>query len=415
MLKIRFNLLLLIYLCTFGYTKYDNKHNTSRGEPSMKQEIISYISSIKEDIYNLSNYLYTNPEPSYKEYKGCSYIINMLKSHGFTIQNNYCKIPTSFYAHYGNGHPKVCYICKYTSTENAGHVFGNNVNASISVAAAIGLSKVISKSGGSVILLGCPGEYSNGAELALTKEKCFEDIDVIIAPHCDTTSAQSGSSMATIPMKIKYHQHNNNTNISLTNFSSLDTYSFMLTTLSQWLKGLNNSFSIDTISIKNASSSPNSLSESEAKFYLRADTLNDAKVFEKSITDFVKSLSKIMNSDEDISLFELPSEELVTNKSLSRILTHNLKECGIIDIAPCKNAIYALGIGSISHITPTIYPSISITEKSTINCPSKDFALETQTDFCKNNMIRASGALAITGLDIIEKQDLLKEILLELK
>jgi hypothetical protein len=30
-------------------------------------------------------------------------------------------------------------------------------------------------------------------------------------------------------------------------------------------------------------------------------------------------------------------------------------------------------------------------------------------------MIRASEALAITGLDIIEKQDLLKEILLELK
>ena len=173
----------------------------------MKQEIISYISSIKEDIYNLSNYLYTNPETSYKEYKGCSYIINMLKAHDFKIQENYCNIPTSFYAQYGNGHPKICYICKYTSTENAGHIFGNNVNASISIAAALGLSKVISKSGGSVIVLGCPGEYSNGAELTLTKEKCFEDIDVIIAPHCDITNAESGTSMATIPIKIKYKQN----------------------------------------------------------------------------------------------------------------------------------------------------------------------------------------------------------------
>ena len=43
----------------------------------MKQEIISYIDSIKDDIYNLSTYLYDNPETSYKEYKGSAYIINI--------------------------------------------------------------------------------------------------------------------------------------------------------------------------------------------------------------------------------------------------------------------------------------------------------------------------------------------------
>jgi len=281
----------------------------------MKQEIISYITSIKEDIYTLSNYLYTNPETNYNEYKCYSYIVNILKTNNFEIQENYCDIPTSFYAQYGNGHPKICYICKYSSTENLGHIFGNNVNASISVAAALGLSKVISKSGGSVIIIGCPGDYVNGAELALTKEKCFEDMDVIIAAHCDITNAESGSSMAT-PC--------------------------------------------------------------------------------------------------DISRFELPSQELLSNKSLSRIFTHNLKESGIIDIGCCKDALYGLGIGSISHITPCIYPSIAITENPSISCPSSLFAIETQTDFCKNNMIKAAEALAITGLDIIEKQDLLKEFRLEL-
>ncbi len=190
---------------------------------------------------------------------------------------------------------------------------------------------------------------------------------------------------------------------------------FILNTLSQLLKGLNNSCSIDTVSIKNVSSCPNSLSESEVKFYLRATTLTEAKVLEKTIVDFIQSMSQIMNITGEISLFELPSEELLTNKSLSRIFTHNLKECGIINIDCCKNALYGLGIGSISHITPCIYPSISITEKSLISCPSPVFALETQTDFCKNNMIKAAEALAITGLDIIEKQDLLKEITLELK
>ena len=386
-----------------------------RGEQSMKQEIISYITSIKEDIYNLSNYLYTNPETSYKEYKSCSYIIAMLKTHDFKIQENYCNISTSFYAHYGNGHPKICFICKYTSTENIGHTFGNNVNASISIGAALGLSRVISKSGGSVVVIGCPGGYSNGSELTLTKEKCFDDIDVIIAPHCDISNAESGTSMATIPIKIKYQHNINNNNKNIINFTSLDAYMFILNTLSQLLKGIDNSSSIDTISINNASTCPNSSAESETKFYLRATSLLEAKALETLILEFIGSMSQIMNLTQEISLFELPSQELLTNKSLSRIFTHNLKECGIINIDSCKNSLYGLGIGSVSHTTPCIYPSISITENSLINCPSLDFALETQTDFCKDNMIKAAGALAITGLDIIEKQDLLKEITLELK
>jgi metal-dependent amidase/aminoacylase/carboxypeptidase family protein len=339
----------------------------------------------------------------------------MLKSHDFNIQENYCNIPTSFYAQYGNGHPKICYICKYTSSENLGHVFGNNVNASISTAAALGLSKVISKIGGSVILLGCPGEYSNGAELTLTKDKCFEDMDVIIAPHCDISNAESGSSMATIPIEIKFNKDITNKDNEISSFSSLDAYLITLNTISQLLKGLNNNFSIDTVSILNASSAPNCLSKSECKFYIKANKLIDAKVFKKTIIAFMESISTIMNITGDVSLFELPCEELLTNKVLSRVFTHNLKECGIINIAPYKEALYGLGIGSISHTTPCIYPSISITDKSTVSCPSPEFALETQTDLCKNNMIKAAVALAITGLDIIEKEDLLKEIIFELK
>ncbi|MCJ7691763.1 MAG: M20 family peptidase, partial [Clostridiaceae bacterium] len=168
------------------------------------------------------------------------------------------------------------------------------------------------------------------------------------------------------------------------------------------------------VSIINASSRPDSHSESECEFYLRANKLTEAKLLKKIIVDFIESIYPIVNVPCDVSLFELPCDELLTNRSLSRLFTHNLKECGIIDISPPKGALYGLGIGSISHITPCIYPSISITEKSTISCPSSLFAQETQTDFCKINMIKAASALAITGLDIIEKQDLLKEIVLEL-
>lgn len=381
----------------------------------MKQEIISYLSSLSEDIQNLSQYLYANPETSYKEYKCYSYIVNMLKSHEFQVQENYCNIPTSFYAQYGNGHPKICYICKYTASENLVHSFANNVNASISIAAALGLAKVIPKSGGSVVVLGCPGEYVNGSELTLTKEKCFDDIDIIIALHCDIHNSESGTSMATIPIKIKYSKSTNNISKETAGSSSLDAYLFILNALNQFIKGLNTVCAIETLSMKDVCSNLNASPDTEIKLYLSTPNIIDTRLLEKTTEDIVNLTCKIMNISCEMSLFQLPTQELLSNKSLSRLFSHNLKECGIINIDCCKNASYGLGIGTISNITPCIYPSISITEKPLVSCPSSLFALETQTKFCKNNMLKAAQALAITGLDIIENQDLLKEIIQELQ
>ena len=44
----------------------------------MKQEIISYLHGHYDELFELNKYLYTNPEPSYKEFKCYDYISNFL-------------------------------------------------------------------------------------------------------------------------------------------------------------------------------------------------------------------------------------------------------------------------------------------------------------------------------------------------
>ena len=44
----------------------------------MKQEIISYLHGHYDELFELNKYLYTNPEPSYKEFKCYDYITNFL-------------------------------------------------------------------------------------------------------------------------------------------------------------------------------------------------------------------------------------------------------------------------------------------------------------------------------------------------
>jgi Metal-dependent amidase/aminoacylase/carboxypeptidase len=93
----------------------------------MKQEIITYLSTIKQQLFDLSKYIYDNPEHSFNEYKSSKYIINILRQNNFNITENFLNIPTAFFAQYGSGHPKICYICEYDAVENKGHINGHNL------------------------------------------------------------------------------------------------------------------------------------------------------------------------------------------------------------------------------------------------------------------------------------------------
>ena len=54
----------------------------------MKQEIISFLTKNFNDVKNICEYLYKNPEESYKEEKSSSYICEVLKKYNFNIQKD---------------------------------------------------------------------------------------------------------------------------------------------------------------------------------------------------------------------------------------------------------------------------------------------------------------------------------------
>ena len=170
----------------------------------MKQEINSFLYSCEKDIHDLCIYLYNNPEVSYKEHNSSEYICNLLSKYNFNIQKNFLDINNAFFAQKGDKYPKICYLCEYDAIENVGHITGHNLTATISASAALALGHIINKIGGSVILIGCPGEYFGGSKGTMVKQDTFEDIDVVMEVHPDIITCESGSSSSIIPIGIKF-------------------------------------------------------------------------------------------------------------------------------------------------------------------------------------------------------------------
>ncbi|WP_017413744.1 hypothetical protein [Clostridium tunisiense] len=379
----------------------------------MKNNVINYLFNIKDEILDLNKFLYNNPETCFNEHKSSKYITNLLRKYNFSVTENFQNIPTAFYAKIGNEHPCICYICKYSSGDENGHIFGNNSNATISIGAAIGLSSAIDKLGGSVVVIGCPGKYSNGSEIIMTHDKVFDEIDVIFAPHVDNSNAESGTSMATIPLKITYELNGNNSS-NMFKKTALDACLYTMNFINDIVKESFDDCYIDHLCIEADNSTHELPSRASAKFEVKSRKITQSESIEKNIRDYIKAIEPLITTKYDVSLYELPCSELITNKTLSRIFSNNLKERGIIDIGSTKNVIYPLGIGNVSHTTPTIYPSISIVENSNISCPSEEFKNSTISSFAEDQIYKAIEAFAITGVDFIERKDLVAEITAEL-
>lgn len=376
----------------------------------MKQEIISFLSACEEDIKDLCNYLYYNPESSYKEYKCSTYICNLMNKYDFEVNKNFLDIDNAFIAKKGHGHPKICYLCEYDAVENSGHITGHNLVTTMSVSASIALGSVIDKIGGSVILIGCPGEYLGGTKGTMVKQEVFDDIDVVMIAHPDTLTCESGSSSAIIPLEVTFEGKNGLSFLNKNTYTPLDSILLTINTLNSIKKGFPENLEIHSI-ISNGGYTPALLPKrAQAKFYIRASNTTTALLGEDKLRKIVQYISDLTDTPGKFSLYESPNKELITNRTLNRLFSHNLKENGIINISPARDIYAGLSLGDVSHKVPCIHPYISIVDDSNIKYGTNEFASATLSPFALKQCTIAALSLASTAIDLIENEALLKEV-----
>ena len=377
----------------------------------MKQQMNSFLTTCYEDLKELNYFLYSNPEESYKEYKACQKITDILSKYGFSIKNNFLNFETSFYAYKGTGYPKICFLCEYDAIPNEGHLTAHNLLTTTSVAAGLTLGEIINEIGGTVILIGCPGEYLGGTKSVMLKQEVFDDIDVVLTAHPDLYTCESGSSSAIIPLSVKFI---GNSGLSFLNkgiYTSLDGILITFNILNSMLKGFPEDVEINSI-LSEGGFTPLLLPlESEAKFYIRAKATDMAKLAENKLREIVEYVSKLIHVESTISLYEPPNEELITNRTLNRLFSHNLKENGEIHIGDPRDVVSGLSIGSVSRKVPCIHPYFSIIkDNKAIRYGSKAFADESITPYAFDQSMKAALALSYTAYDLIKNESLLTEV-----
>ncbi len=368
----------------------------------MKNILLEEGQKLHKKLCEISDYIYKNPELGNQEYKSVEVLTSFLKEHNFEIEKELLGIETAFRAIYDTKKegPTIGYLCEYDALPSIGHGCGHNMIGAMSAGAGVILSKVIDKVGGRIIVYGTPAEETNGAKVILAEEGVFDELDVAMMAHPADITAKSGTSMALYPLQFTYKGKTahaascpedgiNALNSVIQLFNGIDALRQHVTPDVR-MHGI----------ITNGGVAANIVpGEATAQFYFRADkkeTLDDLLIKVKKIAE---GAALMTGATLEMTRYELPNDNLITNENLSEAFTENLKALGITDIHESRQC-GSSDIGNVSHKTPTIHPFIGIT-----NCPITSHTVEmadaTTTKLAHERLLIGALALAYTGYDVL--------------
>lgn len=170
---------------------------------------------VRDELRQLSEDIWSCPEPSGDEQFAQQRLCDMLRSRDFFVMPGYL-LPTAFCAELvftEDSGPTVCLVCEYDAVRGLGHACGHNLacTASMAVALAVQMEAAQSSPGaipfrGRLRVLGTPSElYGEGKALLLNKN-AFTDVDAVLAtrPAFGPGMLYYGTPCATFT-RVTYH------------------------------------------------------------------------------------------------------------------------------------------------------------------------------------------------------------------
>jgi len=374
--------------------------------------VMKEFNNVKNELLEISNHLYENPELGDEEYESMKLLVNFLRSHEFEVETGMVDRPTAFKAEFKGKKPgpTIAYLAEYDALPGIGHGCGHNLIATMSVGAGVVLSKQVQEIGGTVIVFGTPAEETNGAKVPMSEQGIFNDVDVAMMVHPADVSSESGASLAMDAIQFSFTGKASHAAAAPEEgINALDGVIQLFNGINALREHLPTDIRIHGI-ISEGGKAANIVPEKAvAQFYIRAEKREDLNEVVEKVKNIANGAASMTGATVDISNYELSYDNMITNNPLSNTFTKNLQTYSQQPVCPAKSAAGSADMGNVSQVVPSIHPYVGLNEPG-LTFHTKEFADKTITEDGNEAIANAVVALAQTGYDVISDQELLERI-----
>ncbi|MGH4123237.1 MAG: M20 family metallopeptidase [Clostridium sp.] len=389
---------------------------TSEKINEFKNTILSNIEANKKNYIQISHSIHKRPELGNQEFFASNILTETLEKQGFNIEKGVAGHKTSFIAKKCSKEKKgatIGFLAEYDALPNLGHACGHNIIGTTSVAAAIALSKVIDEVGGEIIVLGTPAEEGgeNGsAKASFVKYGLLKGIDACIIAHPSSRTGITGDSLCVDPLDFEFiGRPAHAAACPEKGINALDGVIQLFNGINALRQHLSKDARIHGI-ITHGGDAPNIVPEyAKARFFIRAATRKSCDEVTTKVKNIAKGAALATGCAVNIITFQNRVDNMLKNSVFDNIFVENLNFLGFDTDRKKASGIGSSDVGNISHVVPTIQPTIKIGPDTLVGHTSEfcDAAISKQGD---EALIIGAKAIALTGLSLLAYEDKLKSI-----
>jgi amidohydrolase len=377
----------------------------------LKTKVRNKVEAQYQELTQLSLKIHDNPELGFQEEKASSWLISYLEGNGFCVQKCAAGLATAFQATYGQGRPRIALLAEYDALPKIGHGCGHNIIAASAVGAGVASEAAIDSLGGSVVVLGTPGEEVLGGKIDMVKAGMFEEIDVAMMVHPNTRNFVTTQALSCISLNVEFF--GKPAHAAAQPYKGINALEALIlafngiNSLRQHIKGEARIHGI----ITDGGEAPNIVpAHSAAKFLIRTPDnayLNELK--EKVLSCF-KGASLASGARLEYSWGDKTYAPMRNNMTLARLFRQNLESLGrSIEVFDPRFGFGSTDMGNVSQVVPSIHPMVAIASPEVL-AHTPEFTAAAASEAGHKGLLDAAKAMAMTVVDLLSQPEMLDKI-----
>ena len=369
----------------------------------LKVKVRDDVELQRQQLIQLSLNIHDNPELGLKEENASTWLTSYLRARGFHVERGIAGLATAFRATYGQDSPRIALLAEYDALPKIGHGCGHNIIAASAVGAAVASKSIIDQLGGSIVVLGTPGEEVFGGKIDMVRAGTFKKIDVAMIVHPEVRNMPTEEALACSSLEAEFFgRPAHAAGQPHKGINALDAMILAFTSINSLRQHIRGDARIHGI-ITDGGEAPNIVpAHSAAVFLVRA--LDDdylAELKDKVLNCFTGA-SVASGARLEYRWRDRTYAPMKSNMTLAELFKQNLESLGRqVETCDPHFGLGSTDMGNVSQVVPSIHPTIAIAPREVV-IHTPEFAAAAASEAGHKGLMDAAKAMAMTVADIIQ-------------
>lgn len=371
-----------------------------------KERASTAFGEVESELRDISKWMYENPELGFEEFEASKRLSSLLRENGFEVAFPAYGIETAFEAHVGTTGPRVVICAEYDALPQVGHACGHNLIATSSLGAGIAMADLADELGIRVTVLGTPAEEGGGGKIDLIEAGAFEDAAAAMLIHPSPRNLADPRLLAAQGFTATFHGRTAHAAATpQMGINALDAFVQAYNNISTLRQQILPTDRVHGV-IEEGGAAPNVIPDKTVSHWIvRAAT--EARFIELRgrVLACFEAAAIATGCTLDIEYEGEPYSDLVSHPALVAIFAANSVALGREMPTVAESGIETSAssdMGNVSHLLPSIHPSIAIDTDAVNHQP--EFAAATITPSGEQALRDGALAMAHTIIDMADQE-----------